>query len=148
MSRSPSKTTANNDPFTSSLENPYNVVDSSGWIECFMGSTQTAFFEAAISALPRLIVPSVSIYEVHKRLSTLKNTELTALAIATMRRGRVIDITADRAVAASNVAQTHKLAMADAIMYSVALEFKATFWTQDVDYLGLPNVQYHSKLAK
>jgi len=30
-------------------------------------------------------------------------------------------------------------------MYSLALEHRATFWTQDVDYQGLPSVQYFSK---
>jgi hypothetical protein len=37
--------------------------------------------------------------------------------------------------------------MADAVMYSTALEHKATFWTQDVDYKGLPAVQYLPKVA-
>jgi hypothetical protein len=30
-------------------------------------------------------------------------------------------------------------------MYSIACEFKATFWTQDADYQGLPGVQFHAK---
>jgi len=37
------------------------------------------------------------------------------------------------------------LAMADAVMYSIALEHKATFWTQDVDYQGLPGVNYFAR---
>jgi hypothetical protein len=32
-------------------------------------------------------------------------------------------------------------------MYSTALEFGATFWTQDVDYQGLPGVRYQAKPA-
>ena len=35
--------------------------------------------------------------------------------------------------------------MADAIMYSIAREFNAAFWTQDVDYEGLPGVNYHPR---
>jgi hypothetical protein len=35
--------------------------------------------------------------------------------------------------------------MADAMMYSLALEFNATFWTQDVDYQGLPSVHFLAK---
>jgi hypothetical protein len=31
-------------------------------------------------------------------------------------------------------------------MYSMALEFDATFWTQDIDYEGLPQVQYFPKV--
>ena len=35
--------------------------------------------------------------------------------------------------------------MADAMMYSLALELDATFWTQDVDYKGLPGVNFFPK---
>jgi hypothetical protein len=35
--------------------------------------------------------------------------------------------------------------MADAAMYSMAQEFGATFWTQDVDYRGLDGVEYCAK---
>ena len=62
-----------------------------------------------------------------------------------MRQAQVIDLTDTRAVAASEAAQKHKLAMADAIMYSIAQEFKATFWTQDVDYQRLPGVRYQAR---
>jgi predicted nucleic acid-binding protein len=35
--------------------------------------------------------------------------------------------------------------MADAMMYAIALEFDAQFWTQDIDYKGLPNIEFHAK---
>jgi predicted nucleic acid-binding protein len=57
----------------------------------------------------------------------------------------VLDITATRAVAGADVSLRHRLAMGDALMYSLALEHGATFWTQDVDYQGLPSVQYFAK---
>ena len=62
-----------------------------------------------------------------------------------MRLGRVLDLTDARAVAASNLSKAHGLALADAAMYSMALEFEAQFWTQDVDYQSLPQVQYFAK---
>ena len=62
-----------------------------------------------------------------------------------MRRGTIIELAAQRAIAASDAAQKHRLAMVDAVMYSIAREFKATFWTQDVDYKDLPGVSYHAK---
>jgi predicted nucleic acid-binding protein len=58
----------------------------------------------------------------------------------------VVDITDARATAASEAAQTHKLAMADAVMYSIALEFKADLWTRDVDYQGLAGVRFLPKV--
>lgn len=62
-----------------------------------------------------------------------------------MRMGRVLEITDRRATAAAEVALRHRLAMADAMMYSLALEHGATFWTQDADYQGLPGVQWFPK---
>lgn len=45
-----------------------NVVDSSGWIEYFADGPNADFFEAAIVDASSLVVPSISIYEVFKRL--------------------------------------------------------------------------------
>jgi hypothetical protein len=35
--------------------------------------------------------------------------------------------------------------MADAVIYSMAREFDATLWTQDVDYNGLVGVKFFEK---
>jgi hypothetical protein len=45
-----------------------NVVDSSGWLEYFAGGPNAAFFAPAIENTRRLIVPSITIYEVFKSL--------------------------------------------------------------------------------
>lgn len=62
-----------------------------------------------------------------------------------MRQGRVLDLTDRRAIAASEAVLRHLLALADAAIYSTAQEHGATLWTQDVDYQGLPGVQYNAK---
>ena len=36
--------------------------------------------------------------------------------------------------------------MADSIIYATAKCFNATVWTQDVDFKGLPNVEYIPKI--
>lgn len=123
-----------------------NVVDSSGWIEHFQSSHRAAFFSAALSDKAQLLVPSIAVYEVHRRLSAWLPANLMTECVGIMESATVIDLTARRAVVASNAAQKHKLAMADAIMYSIAQEFKATFWTQDVDYQGLPGVRYQARV--
>ena len=122
-----------------------NVIDSSGWIEYFLDSRQADFYSLAAESPLTLIVPSVSLYEVHRFLSRTATPEFRDGSLAVMRRAQVIDLTDARSIAASLAAQDHKLAMADAIMYSIAQEFKATFWTQDVDYQGLPGVRYQAR---
>jgi toxin FitB len=122
-----------------------NIVDSSGWIEYFQDTQRADIFEPAILDSHHLIVPAVSIYEVHKRLSQLSPTHIVDECIAVMQKPRVVTLSAERAIAASRIAIKHQLAMADAMMYAIALEFDALFWTQDVDYKGLPNIEFHAK---
>ncbi len=122
-----------------------NVVDSSGWIEYFFDSPRADLFAAAIEDVTKLLVPVVSIYEVHKVLSRKLPAGAVLSCLDVMRQGRVLDLTDKRAVAAADIASKHKLAMADAVIYSMAREFDGTLWTQDADYNGLAGVRYFEK---
>ena len=122
-----------------------NVVDSSGWIEYFIDTANADNFAPAIEKTALLIVPALSFFEVHRYLSRNADDERRDECLDVMRRGTVIELTTTRAIAASSMAQKHRLAMADAVMYSIAREFNATFWTQDLDYKDLPGVSYHAK---
>ena len=122
-----------------------NVVDSSGWIEYFLDSSRADLFAAAIESNLLLVVPVISIYEVYKFLVKQTTEAIAGQCIEVMQRGRVIDFTPARAIAAAKTAHLHQLAMADAAIYSITLEHKATLGTQDADYQKLPQVQYFSK---
>jgi toxin FitB len=123
-----------------------NVVDSSGWIEFFTAGTNGLVFKAVIEQRDKLLVPTINIFEVHKVLSRKLPAGAVQSCLDVMRQGRVLDLTAKRAVAAADIATKHKLAMADAVIYSMAREFDGTLWTQDVDYNGLAGVRYFEKL--
>ena len=120
-------------------------VDSSGWIEFFLGSTAGRTFKPIIEQTDQLIVPALSFFEVHRFLSRTVDTAQRETCLNIMLRAKVVELTAKRAIAASSAAQKHRLAMADAVMYSIAQEFSATFWTQDTDYKDLPGVSFHAK---
>lgn len=122
-----------------------NVVDSSGWIEFFLAGPSGPLFKPVIEQRDKLLVPVIALYEVHKILSRKLSVEMVTSCLNVMRLGRVLDLTDRRAIAAADIAIKHRLAMADAVMYSLALEHKATFWTQDVDYQGLPGVNFFPK---
>ena len=122
-----------------------NVVDSSGWIEFFLAGPSGPLFKPVIEQRDKLLVPVIALYEVHKILSRKMPADVVASCLNVMRLGRVLDLTDRRAIAAADVAIRHRLAMADAVMYAMALEHKATFWTQDVDYQGLPGVNFFPK---
>lgn len=121
------------------------VVDSSGWIEFFKAGPNGPIFKPAIEARHRLLVPTISLFEVHRVLSRALPAPLVTQCLNVMRMGKVLDLTDARAVAAAQVARQYRLAMADAAMYSMAQEFKAEFWTQDIDYAELPGVRYCPK---
>jgi predicted nucleic acid-binding protein len=122
-----------------------NIVDSSGWIEYLLDSDRADLFAQPIEQRQTLLVPVIALFEIHKVLSRKVSNQAVKQCLDVMRLGRVIEITDARAVAAAGVASKNKLAMADAMMYSLALEFSATFWTQDVDYQGLPSVHFFAK---
>jgi uncharacterized protein with PIN domain len=120
----------------------WNVVDSSGWIEYLLDTPRADLFASPIEQRHTLLVPTIALFEVHKVLRRRLQPDPVKACLDVMRLGRVLDITAARAVAGADVSLRHKLAMGDALMYSLAQEHNATFWTQDVDYQGLPGVQF------
>ena len=117
-----------------------NVVDSSGWIEFFLAGPNGPLFKPVIEQRDQLLVPVIALYEVHKILSRKLPAQRVASCLDVMRLGRVLELNDRRAIAAADAALRHRLAMADAVMYSMAIEHGATLWTQDVDYQGLPSV--------
>lgn len=123
----------------------WNVVDSSGWVEYLLDTPKADLFAAPIEQRQALLVPTIALFEVHRVLSRKLPPDVVKACLDVMRLGRVLDITAARAVAGADVSLRHRLAMGDALMYSLTLEHGATFWTQDVDYQGLPSVQYFPK---
>jgi predicted nucleic acid-binding protein len=61
-----------------------NVVDSSGWLEYFANESNADFFAPVIEKVSELIVPSVSIYEVFKRVVQQRGEGDALQAVAMM----------------------------------------------------------------
>ena len=123
-----------------------NVVDSSDWIEYFADGPNAGSFEAAIVDASSLVVPSISIYEVFKRLLREPNGKEAALhVVAAMQRGRVANLDAELALDAAKTSFETKLPMADSIILATARAYGATVWTQDADFEGMADVRYVEK---
>ena len=112
-----------------------NVVDSSSWLEYFAGGPNAGFFAAAIKATDTLVVPTICIYEVFKRLLTQRGEEDALQAIGIMSLG----------VIAAHASTEFQIAMADSIILATARAHNAILWTQDSDFEGMDSVQYISK---
>lgn len=122
------------------------VVDSSGWIEYFADGPNASFFEDAIQDAGSLVVPSITLYEVFKRLLREPDGESLGLrVVAAMQRGDVVELDAEVALEAARVAHERRLPMADSVILATAYQHGATVLTQDSDFEGLPGVEYVEK---
>jgi predicted nucleic acid-binding protein len=124
-----------------------NVVDSSAWIEFLADDINAARFAPAVEALDELVVPTLCIYEVFKRVVQLKGESAAIDAVGLMLGGRVVELTSSIALEAARLSLEEGLAMADAIILATARLEAATLWTQDSHFEGLDGVEYVAKHA-
>ncbi len=122
-----------------------NVVDSSGWLAYFAGDHNASQFSPIIQATDALIVPTICMYEVFKRLLAQRGEEAALQAIGVMSLGTSVALTQEIAINAAQLSSAHKLAMADSIILATARTNKATLWTQDADFDGIAGVRYIPK---
>jgi predicted nucleic acid-binding protein len=124
-----------------------NLVDSCGWLEYFANGKNADFFAPAIETPEQLIVPTLCLFEVFKRIMQQRN-EIDALrAVGLMRQAKNIDLNDNLALSAARLSFDTKLALADSIIFATAQHYNATLWTQDVHFDGKPNVRFIQKSA-
>ena len=122
-----------------------NLVDSSAWLEYFADGPNAAFFAAAVEDTEKLVVPTICLLEVFKRVLQQRG-ESDALSVVTqMQQGRVVELDASLALGAARLSFDLKLPLADSVILATARAHKATLWTQDADFEGLAGVKYRAK---
>ena len=119
-----------------------NVVDSSGWLEYFADGPNAAFFAPPIEDTPELLVPSVSLYEVFKRVLQQRDETEALKAAALMQQGSVIDLSTQISLSAARISIAESLPMADSIILATARIYNAALWTQDSDFRSIAGVKY------
>ena len=122
-----------------------NVVDSSGWIEYFTRGENAPFFIPPVQDLENLLIPTVCIYEVFKRLLVERDEDAALLSVGLMSQGREIALERKIAIDAAHISREAKLAMADSIILATARAYDATLWTQDAHFKGMDGVKYIEK---
>lgn len=103
------------------------------------------FFTPVIGASDELVVPTISMYEVYKRIVLQHDEEEALSAVGWMSVGRVADLIQDIALIAADLSMAHQLPMADSIILATARAHSATLWTQDAHFKDLPDVRYAEK---
>jgi predicted nucleic acid-binding protein len=125
-----------------------NIVDSSGWIEYIADDTNANFFEPPIIESERLLVPTICLYEVFKRVLQEFGEERALDAMGIMSLGTSIDLDRQIAIHAAQISNELKLAMADSLILATARAYDATLWTQDEHFRGIEGIKYKQKKAK
>jgi toxin FitB len=119
-----------------------NLVDSSGWIEYFLDLPGAGYFAAFIEDEKKLLVPSISLYEVFRKL-LVETDETTALqAVTQMQLGKVIALDEPLALNAARLGYDLNLPLADSIILATAYRFNATLYTMEEHFKGQPGVKY------
>ena len=121
-----------------------NVVDSSAWLEYFADGPNAEEFAPVVRAVDELVVPTITVFEVFKRTRMQRDTDAALRAVAQMRRGRLVPLDADLAVAAAELSAESSLPLADSIVLATARAHGASLWTQDRDFEGMDDVEYRA----
>ena len=122
-----------------------NVVDSSGWLEYLADGPNADFFAKPITTIADLVVPTMSLYEVFKRVVQQRGEDDALQAVALMQQGTVVELSAPLALSAARISLTEKIPMADSIMLATARAYGATLWSQDADFENITGVKYTPK---
>ena len=122
-----------------------NIVDSSCWLEYFTGSRVGDEVSSVIEDTDHLLVPSIIVYEVFKKLILELDEDKAIYAIAHMKQGHIVNLDTDLAIYAAKIGKDNKLAMADSIIYAITKKYNALLWTQDKHFKDLKSVKYFEK---
>lgn len=122
-----------------------NVVDSSAWLEYFASGPNAGFFAKAIEDTQQLIVPTLSLFEVFKRVLEQRGEGDALQAVAVMRQGMVVDLDGAIVLRGAKLSLEYRLPMADSVMLATAPSYDATVWTQDADFENVLGVQYRAR---
>ncbi len=124
-----------------------HVVDSSAWLEYFAAGPNAAHFREPLKQADRLIVPTITLFEVFKAVHRQRGEDAAIQAVALMKQGREIPLDGSLAMQAAQLSLELRLPMADSIILATARAHRARLWTQDNVFEGLACVRYFRKPA-
>jgi len=119
-----------------------NLVDSSAWLEYFAEGPQAGQFAAVIEDVEHLLVPTIVLLEVTRRVMQQRDEDAALQIAAMLHQGQIVPLDSGIALSAANLGVTHKLPLADSIIYATARQHDATIWTLDADFSDLADVRY------
>ena len=117
------------------------LVDSSGWLEYLTADVKKSLFEPyLVDAKKTLIVPTIVLYEVRKKLLVEQQKTAADWFVSEALRHTVVPLDERIALDAPNYSIQFRIALADAIIYTTAVVENARLVTGDAHFANLPNV--------
>jgi toxin FitB len=123
-----------------------NLVDSCGWLEYFADGPNADFYAAALEDTESLIVPTICLLEVFKRVFQQRGEDAGLQAAAAMHQGLIVPLDASIALRAARISSDLKLPLADSVILATAQTYLGIIWTQDAHFKGLEGVRYTEKI--
>jgi len=99
----------------------------------------------AIENPGELIVPTITLYEVYKKLLAEKDEEYALNVVSYMQSGTVIELNAGLSLSAAQLNRKYKLPMADSIIYATSLHYSAVLLSCDKHFKDIPGIRYFPK---
>jgi predicted nucleic acid-binding protein len=121
------------------------VIDTSIWIEIYLGSKLGRKHLPLLAAPEVIIVPTIVQYEIFKWLSRERSNEDATLAVTFTGECHVQDLTTDIAILAAELSAVHGLHATDSVIFATAHFREAKLVTCDAHFETLPNVDYFVK---
>ncbi|HEX7557274.1 MAG TPA: type II toxin-antitoxin system VapC family toxin [Leptolinea sp.] len=122
-----------------------NLIDSSGWFEYFINSSNARHFVPVIENMDELIISPLNFFEIYKRVQREFGADEANRAVGFLKNARVVDISTSIALAAAELSKIHHLHMADSFLLATAQSEDAVLWTMDSHFKDIPGVQYFAK---
>jgi len=120
------------------------LVDSCGWLEYLADGTNAGAYAKALEKLNGVLVPTICIHEVFKKVLQERGEGPALEVAALMQRGSVVELNATIAMNAAKVGSELGLPLADSVILATARAHQAPVWTQDAHFKGLSGVRFIS----
>jgi len=123
------------------------LIDSYGWIEYFgdgpLADSYAVFVEKADEK--GTVTPTVVIYEVYRKIKSVRGEEKALEAYAQMSRTKIVDLTGSLCLEAADISMSLNLGMADSIIVATAKAYNAQIVTSDEHLKNMDKVKFISK---
>lgn len=122
-----------------------NLVDSCGWLEYLADGPNADFYAGPLTDTGNLVVPSICIAEVFRKVLSLRSEVSAFEAAALMMRGHIVELDASIAIMSARLGNEYRIPLADSIILATSRSRNAVIWTQDTHFKSIASVRYIEK---